>query len=305
MSAGRGMRAGWVGLFGLVGLAGCNEQDFREIEIEELAVVLGDFDHVGDVLVRMGIGTTEYDGFIVQATYEPDDDRTVRGEMQLTVEGLLQNVDTRGRIEINQYQATFWNSGVRGLNPTQYNDPLLTDDSLLIAEGLLDQVCTYVEAGNTLVVSDWSYEVVQHCWPDAITFVGDGEAGAAQLGQPGSVLATVGGDEAFREKIGAAVNVELDYTGWAVIDSAGKDAAVLLSGDISYQPSAAELPELKTGVPLLVKFAAGKGQVLYASFHWAAQGGLAEALLLASIEGLDGAVGGDDAKGATETGGTE
>jgi hypothetical protein len=285
-------------------LIGCNEQDFREIQIEELAVVLGDFDHVGDVLIGMGIGTTEYDGFIVQATYEPEDERIRRGEMALTVEGLLQNLDKQNRIEINLYQVTFLNSGVRGLNAVQYNDPLLPDDSLLLQPELLDPFCDYVESGNTLVVSDWSYEVIPYCWPDAIRFKGDGAAEGAQLGQPGDVIATVGGDEAFRKRVGGpTVNVSFDYTGWAVMDGVGKDTTVLLSGDGFYQPSASELPELAVEIPLMVRFTAGKGQVVFSSFHWATQGGLAASLLGGAIEGLDAAAGNSDTTGGDNTGG--
>lgn len=272
-------------------LMACNEQGINEQRIDSLAVVLGDFDYVSQTLLALGIGTTEYDGFIVQATYEPEEDRSVRGNSGYTVEGLLSNTDTLGRIEINLYQATFFNSGTRGLNAFQYNNPVEPDDALLVDTGLIDQVCTYVENGNTLVVSDWDYELVEHCWPDAIEFVGDdAEVDAAQTGQAGmDILATVGGDDKFKAAVGkdSIVSLNYNYSAWAVIESVGKDTEVLLSGDVFYQSSAAELPEMLAGVPLLVRFTAGKGSVVFSTFHWAALNqGVAQNLLLGAVPGL-------------------
>lgn len=275
---------------------GCNEQNFTERRIDSLAVVLGDFDDIQTTLVGLDISTTAYDGFIVQATYEPEDDRRVRGEMALTMEGLLTNTDNTGRIELNLYQAAFLNSGIRGVNAVQYNNPLQEDTSLLQTPEQLDVFCTYVENGNTLVVSDWAYEVVEYCWPDAIQFVNEetGEDGIpvpdkAQVGQAASaVLMTVGGDDKFKEGLGnSTISIDYNYTAWAVIESASKDTTVLLSGDVEYQPDSASLPEIATGVPTLVRFNPGKGQVVFSTFHWAAQSlGLSEALLLAAVEGL-------------------
>ncbi|HND28448.1 MAG TPA: hypothetical protein PLA94_00560 [Myxococcota bacterium] len=273
----------------LLALVACSEQGLNEKRIDALAVVLGDFDHVGDTLVSLGIGVTEYDGFVVQATYEAEEDRQQRGEAALTVEGLLSTGDS-GNAEINLYQAAFINSGTRGLNAFQYNNPILEDDSLLKAPELLDVACTYAESGNVLVVSDWAYDLVEYCWPDAIEFVGDdAEIDAAQTGEPSTeVLALVGGDEAFKTKVGvSALSLTYDYSAWAAIESVGKNTEVLLKGDVFYQPSAAELPQLLPEAPLLVRFTAGKGTVLYSTFHWATQSqGLAGTLLEASIEGL-------------------
>jgi hypothetical protein len=280
-----------------LGLGACNEQNFNERRIDSLAVVLGDFDDIRSVLTGLEISTAAYDGFIVQATYEPEEDRTLKGEMALTVEGLLTNTDNTGRIELNLYQAAFFNSGTRGLNLAQYNDPLLPDSSLLEDPALLDVACSYVNNGNTLVVSDWAYELIEYCWPDAIDFMGEDELDdngvpvpdLAQLGQAEKgVVMSLGGDDKFKKDIGeSSLAIDFNYSDWTVIEGVGADTTVLLSGDISYQPDSASPIELAIGTPTLVRFNPGEGQVLFSSFHWSAQSmGLAESLLLASVEGL-------------------
>jgi hypothetical protein len=217
--------------------------------------------------------------------------------MALTVEGLLTNTDNTGRIELNLYQAAFFNSGTRGLNLAQYNDPLLPDSSLLEDPALLDVACSYVNNGNTLVVSDWAYELIEYCWPDAIDFMGEDELDdngvpvpdLAQLGQAEKgVVMSLGGDDKFKKDIGeSSLAIDFNYSDWTVIEGVGADTTVLLSGDISYQPDSASPIELAIGTPTLVRFNPGEGQVLFSSFHWSAQSmGLAESLLLASVEGL-------------------
>ena len=283
-------------------LLGCNDQGFSEIRYDAIAVVLGDFDHVGDTLTASTIGWTAYDGFIVQATYEPADERQHRGEMALTVEGLL--TDTVGELDLDNYNAVFVNSGTRGLNRWVYNDQLTTDDALLQDATNLDKTCSFVEGGGTLVVSDWAYDLVEFCWPDRVGFFGDGEGtDAAQVGVPSdSVLATVE-DTTLAEQLGPAVSIRYDYSAWAVVDSVGADTEVILSGDVTYQPSSTELYDELTGVPLLVRFTEGRGQVVYSTFHWGAQSpSLAQNLLLGVVDGLNPGDGSESEQAAGEEG---
>jgi hypothetical protein len=267
---------------------GCQDQGFHEIQIDALAVVQGDFDNMGDVLVGMNIATQEYDGFIVQATYEPDDERTERGYGAPTVEGLLTSTDDDGRLQIELFNAVFINSGTRGLGAFQYNNTLLEDDSLLLDTAALDNACSFVSGGGSLVVTDWAYEVVEYCWPDAVEFFGDDTvADAAQVGMPDEISADVLSKD-LKDALGPAIGVTFDYSAWSVIESVGGDTEVLLDGGISYQPSAEELPVDAPDTPLMVRFTEGRGQVIYSSFHLAAQGNaIADALLLGSVEGLE------------------
>ena len=71
-------------------LLGCsNDQDFKAFSFDDIVVVNGDFDNMNDVLVRLDIGATEYDGFISSAVYDPEIDPSVN---VLKVEGLLQDM---------------------------------------------------------------------------------------------------------------------------------------------------------------------------------------------------------------------
>lgn len=282
-------------------LAGCkNDNGLQEISYDAIAVVLGDFDNVGDTLTASTIGWTAYDGFIVQATYEPEDERQQRGGMALTVEGLL--TDTVGELDLDGYNAVFVNSGTRGLNRVQYNDALAADDTLLQDADNLQKTCDFVEGGGTLVVSDWAYDLVQFCWPDAVDFAGDAAVvDGAQLGVAETgVLATVK-DTVLTQEVGPVVTVDYNYTAWAVIEGVAADTEVLMTGDVQYQPSAEELYEDLADAPLLVRFHPNRGQVIFSTFHWGAQSpSLTQSLLLGAVDGLNPGDGSESATAAGE-----
>ncbi|MDP2314547.1 MAG: hypothetical protein Q8P41_16715 [Pseudomonadota bacterium] len=280
----------------LLALLACKtDQEFAEIRLDAIAVVLGDFDNVGDTLTALDIATQEYDGFIVQATYEPDDDRTVRDFGGPSVEGLFTGTDENGQLQVSAFNAVFVNSGTRGLGAFRYNNQLEPDDSLLLDTDAMDHACNFATGGGTLVVSDWAYELVEYCWPDALELFGDDTVpDAAQAGIAGDVLADVKGDKLI-EALGATVNLAYDYTAWSVIESVGTGTEVLLSGNVDYQPSADQLPETLTGAPLLVRFVAGRGQVVYSTFHFSAQNPqVTQSLLLEGVEGLTEGSGDDE-----------
>jgi hypothetical protein len=263
-------------------------------------VVLGDFDDMGDLLTGNNIGSTEYDGFIVQATYEPADSSLHRGDLALTVEGLL--TDTAGSDDLKSYNAVFVNSGTRGLNAYTYNDMMEPDDALLQDAENLQRTCDYVEGGGSLIVSDWAYDLVEFCWPDAIEFFGDNTVvDAAQVGvADDSVLATVH-DEGMKSDLGPSVTIDYNYSAWTVIQSVGADTEVLLSANVPYQPSATEVEDELQDVPVMVRFQPGRGQVVFTTFHWAAQTApVASGLLFGAVDGLnegDGAQSGEVAGG--------
>jgi hypothetical protein len=55
-----------------------------------------------------------------------------------------------------------------------------------------ENVAAYVDAGGRLFATDWAYDVVERIWPDHIDFYGDdGVPDAAQVGEPGTVKATL------------------------------------------------------------------------------------------------------------------
>jgi hypothetical protein len=263
---------------------------------------MGDFDDVTSPLTAMDIATTGYDGFIVQATYEPEDDRTRRGEMGLTVEGLLTARDDNGRLDLDRYNAVFVASGTRGFGAGQYNNALLPDD-MLLNDPNLAEMCGFPEGGGTLVVSDWAYELVETCWPNAVEFFGDGDTvtpDAAQKGIADDALDAYVTNEDLAATLGATLSLRYDYTAWTVMEAVGPETEVLVTGDGAFQPASDEAIADLTEVPLLVRFRAGRGWVVYSNFHWSAQTPVvAQNLMLAAIDGLAPGAGASSA-GVTE-----
>ncbi len=271
----------------LPALLACNESNLSKVRLDAIGVVLGDFDDITTPLTALDIQTTQYDGFIVQATYEPEASRTKRGEMSLQIEGLLTSTDEVGRPDLQTYNALFVASGTRGLGAGQYNNSLLPDD-MLLADPNVDALCTFANGGGKLVVSDWAYDLVEHCWPDAVDFAGDEqEPDAAQLGVADVSIDAIVEDEDIATLLGGTLALTYDYSAWTVVEGAGPDTEVLISGDVAYQPAADQPIEELTGVPLMVRFATGSGSVVYTTFHWSAQTPVvAQNLLLAAVDGL-------------------
>ena len=249
--------------------AGCkNDQGFVELRLENIAVSMGDFDATEDVLTRLDVAHTPYEGFISQAVYDPEIDPDL---VSLKVEDLLSRV-TDNTPELELYDALFVNSGTRGLGEYVYNgvDP---DDGIVSDADMLARVQTFVEDGGALIVSDWGYDLVEALWPDAIDFAHeDTELDAAQTGTSRTGVAAIT-DETLALELADATAVELqfDYSYWAVVEDVGPDTKVWMTGDVEYRVSDAEGYGTLEGVPLLVSFEAGRGEVVFSSFHWRAQ----------------------------------
>jgi len=273
----------------LLALLACNESGLTKIQYDAIGVVLGDFDDVTSTLTALDIGTTGVDGFIVQATYEPSGSRTQRGEMGLSIEGMLASLDERGKPALERYNAFFVASGTRGLGAGQYNNVLLPDDGLLLDPNL-SRLCNVANNGGSLIVSDWAYELVETCWPDAIRFFGEGEQvvpDAAQKGIADDTLDAYVQDETLAASLGGTLSLRYDYTAWTLMEGVGAETEVLVTGDGQFQPASDEPIADATDVPLLVRFKAGRGQVIYSNFHWSAQApAVAQTLLLGAVEGL-------------------
>ena len=266
-------------------LSACNnEQGLRERAFKNIAVATGDFDEVEATLTRLDIAHTNYEGFIARAVYDPEinpDGNALKTEALFTAE-------SEGVPEIEIYDAVFVNSGTRGLGAFVYNGTE-ADDGLVTDQTALTHVRDYVENGGTLVVSDWSYDLIEALWPDELDFVRDDLVlDDAQRGTSSSVVADVL-DTTLAEALDGNQTLELgyDYTYWSVIDTVAPDVTVYLSGDITYRASGAEGEVAKEDAPLLVGFTAGGGQVLFSTFHWRAQrNAVSEGILLTLIEGL-------------------
>ena len=262
----------------ILGLGACSpDQEFIDNSVDQVAAVAGDFDAMESLLDRMLIPFYLYEGFINGPAYtdEPGDYQ----KNPLKVEGLF-------GLDIELFQVIFINSGTRGFGEVVYNG-VAPDDALASDPEVIDAARGYVEGGGTLVVSDWTYELIELAWPDQIEFFGDDQAlDDAQVGgDPRSVTAEVADDLA--DTVGEAVSIDYNFGRWVVIESVADDVAVHLRGDTEYWLGAAEGLDTLEDAPMLVSFAAGEGQVLYSNFPWNIQSpGLADALLSALVEDL-------------------
>jgi len=266
--------------------SGCkNEQELKELNFENIAAVTGDFDQVEETLTRLDIATTAYEGYIDRAVYDP----SIQPEANsLKSEQLFEDSDDSNVPEISRYEAVFVDSGTRGFGAWVYNGTD-ADDSLVTNPTVIAHVQDYVTNGGTLIVSDWAYDLVEACWPDAIEFAGeDTELDDAQRGTSDEVTADVL-DLDLQDALSGntTLAVQYDYSYWTAIESVGPETEVYLSGDVTYHKSGAEGDVALLDSPLLVGFQSEGGQVLFSTFHWRAQRSeVSQDILLGLIDGL-------------------
>jgi hypothetical protein len=268
----------------MVAGTGCIDNTISQQPIREIAVVTGDFDHMSEGLDRLLLSYTEYEGFICCAAYDATVDPEANG---LKTEGLFTGSTEGAGRELFIYDAVFLNSGSRGWGAYEYNG-VAEDNQLLSDPEVLQNIEEFVAQGNTLVLTDWTYDLIEAIWPEMLEFYGeDTEVDAAQAGLLGTVSATVTDTVLATSLDQENVNVAFNFSNWSVIESVASDVEVHLRGDIPYRISASEGTGILEDVPLLVSFEKGGGQVIFASFHWAAQTPeLGQALMTEIVGGL-------------------
>jgi len=274
----------------LAAVACSSDQDFKEFSYRDIAVVAGDFDHIGETLIRLDVGFTEYEGFIAQSVYDPElnTDSNV-----LKSDALFFQQSDSGRSIMLDYDAIFVNSGVRGLGEFTYNG--VEDDSTVVSDPVaVENIRSFVANGNTLIASDWAGDMIEAAWPEAIEFVNESECDsppcwdAPQVGTSETVVAKIE-NEALQIALGSdSIVLDFDYTYWTAMKSVSSDVEVLLRGDIEYRISDSEGYGTLEDVPLLVSFQAeGRGKVVFSSFHWRVQNpSVTNEILLHAAEGL-------------------
>ena len=275
----------------MTSIFGCSsEQEIKALRWDDVALVSGDFDHMGASLVRMGIDYTEFEGFISQAVYNPELDAD---SFQLTVEYLLEGETESGGLVMNEYDVLFINSGTRGLGDLEYNS-MDEDNAFVTNPQIAENLYSFTSKGHSLVLSDWAGDLVEAAWPDAIQFAREGncdiEDGCWDIGQSGvstSVVARVT-DDLLQQQLGTdAVTLQFDFTYWTVMESVADDVDVYLRGDVEYRLSDSEGYATLEDVPLLVGFNVGGGRIIYSSFHWHSQNeNIADTIMLRVAEGL-------------------
>lgn len=267
-----------------------SDQEIKALRWDDVALVSGDFDHMGASLVRMGIDYTEFEGFISQAVYNPEIDGD---SFQLTVEYLLEGETESGGLVMNEYDVLFINSGTRGLGDLEYNS--MDEDSAFVSNPqIAENLYSFTSKGHSLVLSDWAGDLIESAWPDAIQFARESNCDVDEscwdIGQSGvstSVVARIT-DDLLQQQLGTdAVTLQFDFTYWTVMETVAEDVDVYLRGDVEYRLSDSEGFATLEDVPLLVGFNAGGGRVIFSSFHWHSQNAdVADKIMLRVAEGL-------------------
>ena len=260
------MGAGLMRMAWLI-LAGCGQVDLTPIEEEtppgsfalgEVAVVTSDFDRVEEVLEKLGIPFTLYDGFI----QGPSSEATLQDQYVTSlqpVEVLLESAE-----RLNRYDVLFVNCGARG---TGTIDPVTQEvhDALLDDEEVIENLYRFVQNGGHLVVSDWSYTLLEAVFPREIDFQGDDSIpGAANLGGS-TVLEAWIIDPVLQERVQSSlVTIPFPLSGWALP----------ILGEGIWIEADAPVPNLENGsvgvapsTPLLLHFALGQGSITFTAFH--------------------------------------
>lgn len=290
--------------FALAPLLACTENAIIEQPIELIAMVTGDFDNMGLPLDRLLVNYQSYEGFICCAAWDPELDPE---GMSLESEALFTYRAGTNEYELFNYDAAFVNSGTRGFGAFVYNgvDP---DDHLVTDAVVVSGVREFVEdRAGLLVVSDWSYDLLEAVWPDAIDFHGDDAAlDAAQAGVLGQVSAAVV-DERLVNALGSAdVGITFNYSDFSLVEAVSPEVEVHLRADVEYRVSGSEGFGSLTDVPVLLSFPAGRGTVIFSAFHWEAQNpAVAESLMDALVPDLRPGVDQEAATGGVTTPTTE
>ncbi|MCZ7587252.1 MAG: carboxypeptidase-like regulatory domain-containing protein [Deltaproteobacteria bacterium] len=92
-------------------------------------------------------------------------------------------------------------------------------------ENIREAIHQFVEEGGRLYVSDWSFEYIEHAWPDAITF-----PEIPWIGVEGGYSAEVV-DDGLADFLGhSKVALHFDLGAWVVIGGVGEKANVMVKG---------------------------------------------------------------------------
>lgn len=282
-----------VGAVGLASATGCNrERDFTVTRTGSVAVVVGDFDDIQGTFNRLEVDTVRYDGIISTATWVEDENDFA--QPSVPVEALF--LSERNR-EFNEHRYVFISSGTRGMGERRYNS-LQPDNEIVSNDDAVANALAYVRSGGVMVVTDWSYDLVERIFPDAIDFLGDDEVfDAAQRGDIGRYQARVV-DESLRERLeldeDSNLSLEMDFSNWAImtgVDESDALVKVWMRGDVVYRDDSGEGTRSLEDVPLLVTIDTpgdNRGRLVFSSFHLDTQNpAVVDAILDELVGGLD------------------
>lgn len=260
-----------VGL-ALLAQAGCTDTSIYALNLGEVAVVTGDFDTPEGALDQLEVPYTVVEAFHANGPryegYEPD---YAWEELDIPVEAFMAD-----GVGMTEYDLIFLSCGMRGVGDQVYNDATQPDDQLVSDANIVENLVHFVEMGGYVYATDWTYDIIEAAFPDAIDFLGDDETlDAAQLGEPQTINGRVL-EDGLQQHLNMTpdsneVEVVFRFDSWSVIEAVGDGTEVLLEGDILYRDGADHvvLPDS----PLLVSFSYGNrdGKVIYTPFHTVSQ----------------------------------
>lgn len=206
------------------------------------AVVTGDYDKFAKVLKQIGI--ENYD--------------IINGK---TGSSLVQFLSSE--VALRQYSVIFFPGG-------HLEEDIIYDTDGSDEDGVVSQVLTslrnYVDAGGVVYASDWSYDVIEQGWPDAVDFLGDDTIpDDAQLGMEAEVTASIEDNTIKSTLTLDAVDISFDLDSWPVMEDIGEDAYVYLSADIPYREGMNTFELLDA--PIMIGADYGEGKIVYSSWR--------------------------------------
>lgn len=230
-------------------------RDASEGRIPRIAVISGQYDHMEDVLGRLGLARSAVT--VLDGGAEAGGGTEARAFMR-----------DAGRL--GDFDIVFVNCG---------NE--LTD-YVAVEGGIRDAVRTFLEGGGRLFVTDWAYDLIESIGPAYVDFNGSGSGStveAVDIAQVGEDIPMVTGrvhDEGLREWLGVTGSLlgadTVDIRGmaggggWAVMDRTSERTKVWVDANVSWWDEWGG-PGGSGVRPLTVTFEAGCGRALYTSYH--------------------------------------
>ena len=128
----------------------------------------------------------------------------------------------------------------------------------------------FVSDGGYVYAADWSYDVIEACWPDRIDFLGEDEdPDGAQLGTPDTIRAQIVDEDMVAAVGGDRMDVSFDLDTWPLISRVGDSVTVYQTANqVTYRDGTEEYTA--EDVPILVGFNPDGGRVFFSSWRVAA-----------------------------------
>lgn len=207
-----------------------------------VAIVSGDYDSLDEVLPTFGL----------------NDFYLVNGQTGDQIVQFLQSAEN-----LTQYEAIFFAGG-------HIEEDVFYDTDGSDVTGDVTRVNTavkdYVEAGGTLVATDWSYDILEQNWPNKVDFLNDDNVpNDAQLGTVDTVHAQLVNNDLASAVGNDAVDVHFDLDAWPVVVGTDESVTVYQLGDAPYRFGMDTF--VQGNSPMLLSFGAGDGQVIYAPWR--------------------------------------